>query len=62
MDFTRFEKARLIGARALQLAAGAPVLIKSKKTESDNIKLAKEELEKSVLPLTIKRKYPKDYY
>ncbi|MEE9164167.1 MAG: DNA-directed RNA polymerase subunit K, partial [Thermoplasmata archaeon] len=26
-DFTRFERARIIGARALQIAMGAPVIL-----------------------------------
>ncbi len=32
-EYTRFEKARIIGARALQIAMGAPVLIDTDKTE-----------------------------
>lgn len=58
MDLTRFERARIIGARALQIAAGAPVLIKTKKSQTDPIELARLEFEKNILPLTIKRKYP----
>ncbi len=53
MKYTKFELARIIGARALQLSMGAPLLIK---TESrDTVKISEEELNKGVLPITIKR-------
>ena len=59
-DYSKYEKARIIGARALQIAMGAPFLIKL--TKEDLIKLkyntlsiAKLEFEKDVLPITIKR-------
>ena len=60
MNLTKYEKARIIGARALQLAMGAPILIKMSKDDFKKIKynpitLAKIELEKEVLPITIKR-------
>lgn len=55
---TRFEKARIIGARALQLSMGAPPLIKFKKKKIEPIEIAKKEFEKDVVPLTIKRKMP----
>ncbi|MCX6820609.1 MAG: DNA-directed RNA polymerase subunit K [Candidatus Aenigmarchaeota archaeon] len=55
-EFTRFEVARLIGARALQIALGAPVLVKS--NESDSILLAKEEFRKKMIPITVKRELP----
>lgn len=54
---TRFEKTRIISARALQIAMGAPMLIKTK--ESNPINIAKLEFEKSVLPITAKRTMPK---
>ncbi|MFQ6088083.1 MAG: DNA-directed RNA polymerase subunit K [Candidatus Methanofastidiosia archaeon] len=49
--FTRFERARIIGARALQISMGAPILIKTKKT--DSIEIATEELQKGVIPITV---------
>ncbi len=55
-DITRFEKARLISARALQLALGAPPLIKEKNLSIYDV--AKLELEQRVLPLTILREFP----
>ena len=55
---TRFERARIISARALQLSLGAPPLIDvSKVEEKDPIVIAEIELEAGVLPITIARKY-----
>ncbi len=53
---TRFEKTRIISARSLQIAMGAPVLVKA--DVEDPIKIAKHEFEKGVLPITVKRKMP----
>jgi len=53
---TRFEVARIISARALQIALGAPVLVKSDKI--DAIELAKEEFRKKMVPVTIRRTLP----
>jgi DNA-directed RNA polymerase subunit K len=55
---TRFEVARLLGARALQIALGAPVLIKPSKGLTDPIELAKLEFKKGIIPITIKRRLP----
>ena len=55
MKYTRFEKARIIGARALQIDMGAPVLIGLPKDEIDPIKIAESEFEKGVIPITVKR-------
>jgi len=54
--FTRFEVARLLGARTLQISLGAPVLVKTELVESDEI--AKQEFRECMLPITIKRKLP----
>lgn len=51
---TRYERARVIGARALQISLGAPVLIDVDKGEP--IDLAMMELEQGVIPITVKRK------
>lgn len=56
-DITRFERARLVTARALQLSFGAPPLVKAVPGVTA-YELAKEELEKKVLPLTIIRRFP----
>jgi DNA-directed RNA polymerase subunit K len=52
--YTRFEKARIIGARALQIAMGAPVLIKTDRTNP--IEIAMEEFNKGVIPITVRRR------
>ena len=49
----RYEKARIIGARALQVAYGAPVLIDTEQTEP--ILIAAEEYDENVLPFTVRR-------
>ncbi len=54
---TRFEKTRILSARALQIAMGAPVLVRTEKNTPREI--AKEEFVKGVLPITIVRHSPK---
>jgi len=53
--YTKFEKARIIGARALQLAYGAPPLVKVPANMVNPIDLAELEFEKKVIPITILR-------
>jgi len=53
IKLTRYERARLIGARALQISLGAPVLIDIDKGEPIDLALA--ELEQGVIPITVKR-------
>jgi DNA-directed RNA polymerase subunit K len=60
---TKYEKARLIGARALQISMGAPFLIKLndddlKKISYNPIEIAKLEFEKGALEITVKRLKP----
>jgi DNA-directed RNA polymerase subunit K len=52
--YTRYERARIIGARALQISMGAPVLVKSEKI--DPLEIALEEFASEVIPITVKRK------
>jgi len=56
IEYTRYEKARLIGARALQIKMGAPILMKLPGDMKRPIDIARLELEKGVLPITVKRK------
>jgi DNA-directed RNA polymerase subunit K len=49
----RYEKARIIGARALQVAYGAPVLVDTEQTQP--ILIAAEEFDSGVLPFTVRR-------
>ena len=56
---TRFETARLIGARSLQIALGAPILLPQEEIgELDSINIAKKEFKSKIIPMTIKRKLP----
>ena len=55
---TRFEVARILGARALQISLGAPLLIKEPKNIFDPVTLAKEEFKEIKVPITIKRTMP----
>ncbi len=50
----KFEKARIVGARALQLSMGAPCLLKIVKTINP-IDLAQQELVKGIMPLQVVR-------
>lgn len=59
---TRFEKARIIGARALQLSLGAPPFIDVPSTVHTSLDIAMEELEQRVLPIVIKRVLPNGDY
>jgi DNA-directed RNA polymerase I, II, and III subunit RPABC2 len=59
---TRYEKARIVGARALQISFGAPILIEKPKNMIDPIKIALLELKLQILPLTIRREMPNGAY
>ena len=54
---TRFEKARIVGARALQIAMGAPILVEPTDISSP-IDIALKEFEGGILPMTIRRTLP----
>ncbi|WP_287960075.1 DNA-directed RNA polymerase subunit K [Acidiplasma sp.] len=56
MMLTKFEKARIIGARTLQIARGAPVIIDISPDIIDPIEIAMCEFNNNVIPITIKRK------
>lgn len=63
MKFTKYEKARIIGARALQLAMGAPIILDLKdddfkKLKFDPVQIALKEFDEGVLPITIRRPLP----
>ncbi|MCE7747831.1 MAG: DNA-directed RNA polymerase subunit K [Candidatus Heimdallarchaeota archaeon] len=56
---TRFERARIVGARALQLSMGAPVLLQLQELENKSpLVIAEFELRAKVLPLSIRRVNP----
>jgi len=55
---TRFERARIVGARALQVSLGAPILVQLLVGVNDPIDIAIEELKEGVLPMTVRRTLP----
>jgi DNA-directed RNA polymerase I, II, and III subunit RPABC2 len=59
---TRFEQARIMGARALQLSLGAPVFIEIPKNATSSLEIAMEELKQRVIPIVIRRTLPNGDY
>ena len=59
---TRFEKARIMGARALQLSLGAPVFIEIPKNATTSLEIAMAELKQRIIPIVIKRTLPNGDY
>ena len=59
---TRFEKARIKGARALQLSLGAPTFIEIPETAATSLDIAMEELEQRLIPISIRRSLPNGDY
>jgi len=62
--FTKYEVARILGARALQISMDAPLLLKIEKEKIeqvnyDPLKIAEIEFSAGVLPITVKRPFPK---
>jgi DNA-directed RNA polymerase subunit K/omega len=62
--FTKYERARIIGSRALQISMGAPFMIKLTKEELekinyDPIEIAKREFDAGLVPMTVVRPLPK---
>lgn len=55
MDYTRFEKARIVGARALQLSMGAPPLIEIPSEVRNPVQVAMLEYTSDAIPLTVQR-------
>lgn len=55
MKYTRFEKARIIGARSLQVSLGAPVLIDIPEGMIDPVEIAMLEYDMDMIPITVKR-------
>ncbi len=61
---SKYEKARILGSRALQISMGAPYLIKISKKDLEKmnynpLEIAKRELEKGVIPIDVVRPLPK---
>jgi DNA-directed RNA polymerases I, II, and III subunit RPABC2 len=62
LRLTRFERARITGARSLQLSLGAPSLIRIPNDVRDSISLAIAELDLKALPISIRRILPNGMY
>jgi len=61
--YTKYERARMVGARTLQISQGAPILIKLSKKELESLRynpveIAKREFEAGIIPLDVKRTLP----
>ena len=52
--YTRYERARIIGARGLQISMGAPLLVTTSRI--DPLEIAIEEFNANIIPITVKRK------
>jgi len=62
LTLTRFEKARIMGSRALQLSLGAPPFIDFSKNTTTSLEIAMEELKQRVIPIVIRRTLPNGDY
>ncbi|MDO8623603.1 MAG: DNA-directed RNA polymerase subunit K [archaeon] len=63
LNFSKYETARILGARALQIAMNAPLLIKISKEELERIKfdalkIAEIELNSNILPISVNKPFP----
>lgn len=59
---TKYEKARIIGARALQISMGAPIMIDTEGTPMGRYGFAEAELRSGLLPMTVRRSLPTGEY
>src|SRR3990167_6291893 len=63
-EYSKYEMTRILGARALQIAMNAPLLVKIKeedleKINYDALKIAEIELNSGILPISVNRPFPK---
>ncbi|SPO01151.1 probable DNA-directed RNA polymerase I, II, III 18kD subunit [Cephalotrichum gorgonifer] len=58
---TKYEKARILGTRALQISMNAPVLV-DLEGETDPLQIAIKELKEKKIPLIVRRYLPDGYY
>ncbi|MCX6707946.1 MAG: DNA-directed RNA polymerase subunit K [Candidatus Woesearchaeota archaeon] len=61
--YTKYEKARMLGSRTLQIAMGAPFLVKLTKEDLESMnydafKIAKREFDEGVMPISVTRPMP----
>ncbi len=62
-EYTKYEHARIVGARALQISQGAPFMVKLtdddlQKLNFNPVEIAKLEFAKGVIPIAVKRPMP----
>ena len=55
-EYTRFERARILGARALQVSLGAPILIDVPPSLVDPVEIAEREFAAGRIPITVRRR------
>jgi len=65
MKYTKYERARIIGSRALQISQGAPMFVKLTKKELEEIKynpieIARREFDEGVIPIDVRRDRPNE--
>ena len=63
MKYTKYEHARIVGSRALQISQGAPFMIKLSEKDLEKIgynplEIAKMEYKEDLIPITIKKREP----
>ena len=58
---TKYEKARVLGVRALQISQCAPVMVELE-SETDPLQIAQKELAQRKLPLIVRRNMPDGTY
>jgi len=54
-EYTRFERARILGARALQVSLGAPILTDVPAGLVDPVEIAELEFAAGRIPITVRR-------
>ncbi len=54
-NYTRFERARILGARALQVSLGAPILTDVPVGLIDPVEIAEREFAAGMIPITVRR-------
>ncbi|KAJ4268751.1 subunit common to RNA polymerases I, II, and III [Fusarium torreyae] len=58
---TKYERARILGTRALQISMNAPVLV-DLEGETDPLQIAIKEMREKKIPLIVRRYMPDGYY
>ena len=63
MQYTKYETARIIGARSLQISMGAPFMLRLTHKDLERLRyspleIAKLEFEKEAIPITVRRPFP----